>query len=407
MFASFDFLKGVRIADFCWAGAGPFGTKVFSDLGAEVIKLESSTRIDSVRMGGPYKDGVPGVNRSGYFASRNSGKKSVTVDLKKTEGREIALKLIEKSDVVTNNFGPQVMQRLGLGYEDIIKVKPDIIHLSMPMYGQSGPYSSLLGVGMTISAVTGITGLMGYADGVPVGPGTHYPDHAANPYHAAFSIMSCLRYRKLTGKGMQIDLSQVESTINFIGPAILRFQKSGGSDKLSGNQSKIQAPHNLFKCKGEDDWCAIAAQTDAEWESLAFVIGGRDLVSNNSFLRLSDRIKNIEDLESIISTWTHKYTVNEVVTKLEAAGVTVSRVATSEYLLEEDVHLKERNFWQSVDHAEVGVTTFTSPPYMIDGKRVMLKPPPLLGEHTEECLKNILNYSDDEIRHLIDIDVLR
>jgi benzylsuccinate CoA-transferase BbsF subunit len=157
MLKNLDFLNGIRIADFCWAGAGPFCTKVFSDFGAEVIKVESTERVDSVRAGGPFKDGLPGINRSGYFASRNSGKKSITIDLKSDEGRQLALRLIEKSDVMTNNFGPGVMQRLGLGYEDVIKIKPDIIDLSMPMYGQDGPNSSLLGVGMTISAVSGLT----------------------------------------------------------------------------------------------------------------------------------------------------------------------------------------------------------------------------------------------------------
>ena len=196
-----QFLKGIRFTDLTWAGAGPFCTKIFSDFGADVIKIESTTRLDSVRTGGPFKDRKFGLNRSGYFASRNSGKKSVVLDVKSPMGREQVHDLIRNSDVVSNNFGPGAMDRMGLSYEDVRAIKPDIVYLSMPMYGESGPRAELLGVGMTISAVTGLMWSTGYCPGDPVGPGTHYPDHAANPYHAAFAVLAALRRRRLTGLG--------------------------------------------------------------------------------------------------------------------------------------------------------------------------------------------------------------
>src|SRR5688572_10803634 len=183
-----QFLKGVRFTDLTWAGAGPFCTKIFSDFGADVLKIESTTRPDSVRMGGPFKDRIPGTNRSGYFASRNTGKKSVSLNLKEPSARELVHAMIRESDVVSNNFGPGAMDRLGLDYASLCKIKPDIIALSMPMYGSTGPRANLLGVGMTISAATGIMWHTAYACGDAVGPGTHYPDHAANPYHAAFAV---------------------------------------------------------------------------------------------------------------------------------------------------------------------------------------------------------------------------
>src|SRR5690606_33778637 len=185
----------ILFTDLSWAGAGPFGTKVLSDFGAEIIKVESTRRLDSVRTGGPFKDRQYGVNRSGYFASRNTGKKSFTVDPKTPGGAALMAELIARSDVVTNNFGPGAMERLGLSYERCREIKPDIIYLSMPMYGETGPLAGLLGVGMTISAVTGLMWATAYEAGDPVGPGTHYPDHAANPYHAAFAILAALRYR--------------------------------------------------------------------------------------------------------------------------------------------------------------------------------------------------------------------
>lgn len=407
MLKNLDFLNGIRIADFCWAGAGPFCTKVFSDFGAEVIKVESTERVDSVRAGGPFKDGLPGINRSGYFASRNSGKKSITIDLKSDEGRQLALRLIEKSDVMTNNFGPGVMQRLGLGYEDVIKIKPDIIDLSMPMYGQDGPNSSLLGVGMTISAVSGLTGLTAYESSDPVGPGTHYPDHAANPYHSAFAILSALRHRRITGRGMKIDLAQVESTINFLGPAIINFAVTGQDPKPIGNRSLSQSPHNLFRCKEPDSWCAIAAQTEEEWLALANVIGGQELACNPSFHGVQNRLEKTQELESIISNWACHHTVAEAVAILQKVGVTTARVACSKDLLTDDLHLKEREFWQQIDHPEMGVTTFTSPPYRIDGHRLQLKRPPLIGEHTDAVLRDILGCTDEEIRSLNSAGVLK
>lgn len=407
MKASLNFLHGIRIADFCWAGAGPFCTKVFSDFGAEVLKVESSTRVDPVRSGGPFKDGISGINRSGYFASRNSGKKSVAIDLKSDEGRKLALRLIERSDVVTNNFGPGVMQRLGLGYEDVKKIKPDIIHLSMPMYGQEGPLASLLGVGMTISAITGLTWMTAYGSDDPVGPGTHYPDHAANPYHAAFAIFAALRHRRLTGRGMKIDLSQVESTINFIGPTIVEYEAKGREPSQIGNRSLSDAPHNLFRCSGDDSWCAIAVQNEEQWLALVAVIGHPDLAADASLRCAQSRLRRVVELELTVSAWTAQHSASEVAAVLQRAGVPAARVARSKDLLKDDSHLVERGYWQKIDHPEVGVTTFTSPPYIVDGMRVKLERPPLLGEHTEEVLRNVLGCSDNEIEILNEQGILK
>lgn len=400
MSSSLNFLRGIRIADFTWAGAGPFCTKVFSDFGAEVIKVESSSRVDPVRSGGPYKDGVPGINRSGYFASRNSGKKSISLDLKSEEGKKLALRLIQESDVVTNNFGPGVMQRLGLGYDDVKKIKPDIIHLSMPMYGQEGPLASLLGVGMTISAVSGLLWLTAYGPNDPVGPGTHFPDHAANPYHAAFAILGALRYRRQTGRGMRIDLAQVESTINFVGPAVVEYGTTGQEPVQTGNRSVADAPHNLFKCSGDDAWCAIAVQDNDQWQALATVMQNTELLQDQTLRNSENRLKRIDDIEARIASWVATQTATDVVQILQQAGVPSSIVARSKDLLTDNPHLAERGYWQQIDHPEVGETTFTSPPYLIDGKRLELKRPPLIGEHTEMVLRDILGCDTQEIARL-------
>lgn len=402
-----QFLKDVCIVDLTWAGAGPFCTKLFSDFGAEVIKVESMTRPDPVRMGGPFRDGIAGTNRSGYFASRNTGKQSVSIDLKQEGGRELVRKLIAKADIVSNNFGPGAMDRLGFGYEAVKAIKPDIIYLSMPMYGESGPRASMLGVGMTISAVTALTWLTAYREGEPVGPGTHYPDHAANPYHAAFAVLAALRYKRLTGRGMKIDLSQVESTLNFVGPALVQESMCGEDPAVVGNRSLTHAPHNIFACKGQDQWCAIAVTSDLAWRRLLQVIGREDLLDDARYVQTAARLQRVDEVEALVAAWAKTQTATDAVQQLMAVNIAAAVVANSRYLVQEDPQLNARGFWQVIDHPEIGESVYTSPPYCIDGERVELERPPLFGEHTERVLARHLGYGPEQVNAIRDQGVLR
>lgn len=395
-----DFLKGIRFADLTWAGAGPFSTKLFSDFGAEVIKIESASRPDPVRVGGPYKDGIAGINRSGYFASRNTGKKSFSINLKNPKSREILFEIFREADVVSNNFGPGAMERLGFGYEDIKAVKPDIIYLSMPMYGENGPLANLLGVGMTISAVTGLMWHTGYEGEGPLGPGTHFPDHAANPYHAAFAVMAALRHKRATGRGLKIDLAQVESTINCMGPAVLEYAATGIEGERRGNRSTHYAPHNIFKCAGADDWCAIAVLTDAQWQALCKVIGEPSLAADRDLATARGRLAQAERIEAAIGRWTASRDATAVMMELQASGVPAGVVAHSRYLMEDDIQLRHRGYWETVDHPEMGESRFTAPPFLLDGERVELKRPPLLGEHTDTILTQVLGYAPERVKAL-------
>jgi benzylsuccinate CoA-transferase BbsF subunit len=394
-----QFLKNIRFADLTWAGAGPFGTKIFSDFGADVIKIESATRLDSVRTGGPFKDRKFGVNRSGYFASRNTGKKSVVLDLKSEEGRRLVFDIIRQADVITNNFGPGAMDRMGLSYEAVKAVKPDIIYLSMPMYGESGPRAELLGVGMTISAVTGLMWSTAYRQNDPVGPGTHYPDHAANPYHAAFAVLAALRRKRLTGEGMKIDLSQVESTLNFIGSAVTQAAMTGRDLPQVGNGSIDAAPHGIFRSAGDDDWCAITVTSDAEWKAFAPIIGA-DLADDPRFVTTQDRVTHRDELERMVTAWTSTRSAEEAAETLRKAGIPAAVVAHSRYLIERDPQLAARGYWQRVEHPELGHSLYASPPYRVDGERVELSRPPLLGEHNRVVLGDLLGLDDTEIDRL-------
>ncbi len=394
------FLEGVRFADFTWAGAGPFSTKLFSDFGADVVKIESRSRPDPVRVGGPFKDGRFGIDRSGYFASRNTRKKSLCMNMKNERSREILFDLIRKSDVVSNNFGPGAMERLGLGYEDVKAIKPDVIYLSMPMYGEDGPFANLVGVGMTISAVTGLMWQTGYAGEAPLGPGTHFPDHAANPYHAAFAVMAALRHRRATGRGLKIDLAQVESTINCMGLPFLEYATTGVERPRVGNRSPHHAPHGIFRCAGDDEWCAVAVMDDAQWPAFCAVIGASALAEDRSLDTAAGRLAAVDRIEKELSAWTMGRSAADVMGAMQARGVPAGVVATSRRLMERDERLAARGFWQTLDHPEIGPSRFTSPPYVLDGERVELLRPPLIGEHTESVLTGILGYGPDRIAEL-------
>jgi benzylsuccinate CoA-transferase BbsF subunit len=395
-----DFLKGVRFVDLTWAGAGPFSTKLFSDFGADVIKVESASRPDPVRVGGPYRDGVFGINRSGYFASRNTGKRSFAINLKAASSREILFELIRDADVVSNNFGPGAMERLGLGYDVLKTIKPDLIYLSMPMYGEDGPLAALTGVGMTISAATGLMWQTGYEGEGPLGPGTHFPDHAANPYHAAFAVMAALRHRRATGRGLKIDLAQVESTINCMGLSVLEYTATGTEQERLGNRSAHHAPHNIFRCAGEDDWCAIAVLTDAQWQSLCATIGATDLAQDRTLATAKGRLAAVDRIEAAVAAWTADKSATEVMFTLQGSGVAAGVVASSRYLMDEDKQLAHRGYWQTVDHPEIGEARFTSPPFLLDDERIELKRPPLLGEHTDTVLAQVLGYAPERIAAL-------
>lgn len=225
-------LEEITVLDFTWGGAGPFATKVLADFGARVIKVETGTRLDFPRTTGPYQNGIRGINRSGYFSNRNSSKLGITLNFKVSEALPLALRLAERADIVVNNFRAGVLEKLGLGYEAVSRVRPDVIYVSMPLQGSTGPQAGHSGIGHTLNAMAGIYALTGYEDGTIVGPGTNFPDHSVNPGHAAVAILAALRHRRRTGEGQYIEVSQLESTVTLLGPEILSYSLGEGTGSL-------------------------------------------------------------------------------------------------------------------------------------------------------------------------------
>ncbi|HTE14350.1 MAG TPA: CoA transferase [Burkholderiales bacterium] len=401
-------LEGIRVVDFCWIGAGSFTTKIFADMGADVIKIESSTRLDSLRRAAPYKDGKPGINRSGYFADRNTSKRGVTVNMKHPRALDLIKKLIIRSDIIANNFTPGVMERFGIGYAEVRAIKPDIIYLSMSMQGSEGPERDYRGTGGSIGALTGLQYLSGLPGRVPAGTGTNYPDHIPNPCHAAFALLAALRYRRRTGKGQYIDFAQTEPMVALIGPTILDFTVNGRSQERNGNQHPYAAPHGVYPCTGLDCWIALAVINDLQWNALVEVIGAPKWTAEVRWKNTATRHRDSVELDYLLGHETAKWNARTLMKALQARGVSAGMVQNAEDLIMHDPQLAHRGHWIKLTHPEMGETIYNAPPYRCSRTPAELRSSaPLLGEHTREICIDLLGLSEAEVDELIDQEVLK
>jgi len=396
-------LAGVHVIDFSWIGAGSYTTKILADLGADVIKIESSQRLDTLRMTKPFKDGKPGVNRSGYFADRNSSKRSITLNVKDERGLGLAKRLIANAHLVTNNFTPGVMETLGLGYEALKAVNPKIVFASMSMQGAAGPEMKDLGYGLTIAALTGLFNMTGLPDREPAGTGTNYPDHIPNPAHAAFSILAALRHQRRTGEGQFIDLAQMEPTLAMMGPSLMNYFVNGVIDGRQGNWRPESAPGGVYPCSGLDRWIAIEVCSDDQWLALSRVLELPGPVEWNTVRgRLHDRAM----IDAEISARTVSYGAIELAKILQDNGVPAGAVSDAHDIMH-DPQLSHRGHWVRLDHPEMGPSTYNSAPYRYsDAHSAPTLPAPLLGQHTRDVCKELLGLGDAEIDELSGAGVL-
>jgi len=399
-------VAGVRVTDFTWIGAGSYATKILADFGADVVKIESNRRLDSLRLAAPYKDGVKGVNRSGYFADRNTSKRSMTLDMKHPKALPLVMKLIAASDIVANNFTPGVMERFGLDYESVRRVRPDVIYLNMSMNGTTGPESRYLGYGSGMAAVTALQHLTGLPGRVPAGTGTNYPDHVPNPCHAAFAVLAALRHRRRTGEGQFIDIAQTEPTIALLGPAVLDLTVNGRVDQARGNAHPDAAPHGVYRCKGDDRWIAICAMTDAHWQALRQTLADPPWARDTRYERVSGRLQHRVQIDGKLDAETALWTAEDLMAALQARGVPAGVVATAADVIG-DPQLEHRGHWVKLDHPEMGRSLYNAPPFRCSRTPVALaRPAPLLGQHTEEVCRELLGLSDAEISALREEGVL-
>ena len=387
-------LKGIRILDFCWIGAGSFTTKLLADMGADVIKVESSVYLDSLRNAPPFKDRIPGVNRSGYFADRNSSKRSLTIDMKHPEAREQILRLLAQVDVVTNNFTPGVMERFGLGYDAVRSVNPAIIYVAMSMQGQDGPEANYLGYGLTIGALTGLHALSGLPGREPTGTGTNYPDHIPNPSHAAFAILAALRHRRRSGEGQLIDMAQTEPMIAMLGPAVTAAAAGMDLPLPDGNRHAPGVVQGVYPVAGSDRWIAISIADDDEWAAFQSVVGP----FGAEWARQADRLSGADALDRLIGEKTQGYEGRELAAALQAAGVVCGLVQTAADVIA-DAQLVHRGHWQRLGGGEAGEMLYNASAYRFSRVPSNLRSAaPDLGQHTDEIAGDLLGMTAEEIR---------
>ena len=399
-------LSGIRVVDFCWVGAGSFTTKLLADQGADVIKIESRAKVDGIRLSPPFAGGERGVNRSGYFADRNTSKRSCTLNMKSEEGQRIARDLIAHSDVVANNFTPGVMERFGLSWQEVQRLNPSIVYLAMSMQGSEGPQRDYLGYGLTISALVGLHSMTALPGRPPVGTGTNYPDHIPNPCHGAFAVLAALRHARRTGEGQYIDMAQTEATIATLGPAMLEYSVNGRNCGPIGNRHERYAPHGVYPCHGKDRWIAIAVTTETQFEAL---VAELDLPTGVVSPDLDERARRgaVERLDQLIVERTRAEDHVQLAERLQRAGVPAGPVHDAAGVVDRDPQLAARGHWVRLHHAEMGETLYSAPPFRFSRMPAKpARPAPLLGEHTEEVCRDVLGMSTAAIQSLVDKGIL-
>lgn len=391
-------LEGLRIADFTWWGVGPYITKLFGAMGAQVIRIESLHRIDPIRTAHPFKPGqFLGINQSGYWNNFNPCKLSVTLNLSLPKGVEIAKRLIMISDIVADNFTPRVMPKLGLDYEELLKMKPSLILLSMPVMGRGGPRTNFAAFGHQIAGLAGLNSISGFPGRPPSGTGNALSDFGINPYQAATALLAALHHRNKTGEGQFIELAQYEATTCVLETAILDYTMNNRIQGPNANRLPYAAPHGAYRCKGEERWCVIAVFTDEEWTAFCNVLGNPPWTKEERFATLLARKKNEDELDRLVEEWTRERIPEEVMALMQHAGVAAGVVQNTEDLLVRDPQMKAREFYQVREHPEIGTVTYDGLQYKFSATPGEIWRAPLLGEHSEYVYRELLAMSDEEI----------
>lgn len=400
-------LEGVRIIDMSHMWAGPMATGILADMGAEVIKVESIQRLDMWRGGAAILMGRTERPHEGAppYNAVNRNKYGITLDLANPRGVEIFKELVKISDVVFENYSPRVMKDLGLDYPALKQVKPEIIMLSMPAFGMTGPWRDYAGFASNIEQVAGIAQLTGYPDGPPRVVGTAGADPLAG-LNAAFAVLAALKHRRRTGKGQYIDLSQAEAIACLIGEAIVDYSMNKRVQPRRGNRHPSMAPHGCYRCKGDDMWATIAVSSDAEWTRFCQAIGNPSWTDDERFSDALGRWQNQDELDKRIEEWTSEHDHYEVMHILQKADVAAGALLNPAELLE-DPHLKARGFFEVVDRDVVGKYPYPRSPIRLSKTKVSTRiPAPCLGEHNEYVLGQLLGMSKEEMAQLAEEKII-
>jgi len=404
-------MQGIRVLEFTQFYVGPYVGEILAYLGAEVIKVESIKRPDTYRLVGSTGGPDPVIfmltdpNKGVGFNELNLNKLSVTLDLTKPKAVDLAKGIAKLSDAIVENNRPGVMDRLGLDYDAVREVKPDIIYLSASCRGSTEPERNYAGFAPIFGCLGGLAEITGYADDRPAPPIGGRADIVCGTANA-FAIITALIYREMTGKGQYIDTSDSEVISCLIGDMFIGYGLNGRLQTRRGNEDDIFAPHNCYRCKGDDDWVSIAISNDDEWRAFVDAIGNPDWTKDDRFADAFSRKKNEAELDRLISEWTMNLTKYEVMDILQKAGVAAVPSFSTKDLFN-DQHLKERQAFNEVDHPTIGRLAVMNPPWKLSTSPAeVVRHAPLLGEHNQYVFGQLLGMSEKEIDNLIDEQVI-
>jgi benzylsuccinate CoA-transferase BbsF subunit len=390
-------LSGIRVLDFSHVLAGPMCTRLLTDLGADVLRIESTKRADT-----PWRSASdPDLKRTFAYVMIHRGKKSMTIDLKSEAGAELARRFAAVADVVVENFSADVMRRLGLDYERLAPLNPRLIFLSMSGYGHDGPRKDWTSMNSNLQAYSGMMMVTEREGNPPVAISNSWMDYVGG-LHGCYAVMQALVQRKKDGKGRNIDLAQFEAGVSSLGPLLLAGIVDGTLPKRMGNRSSSAAPQGCYACAGNDQWCVISAENDEQWRALAQVISGPELAQDTRFRNLTGRMRHHDEIDRQIEAWTKSRTPADAERQLQAVGVPAQRMRRVDNVL------AQRE--DSVFHLQPGnsqPTLLTGLPFsFVPRQKQTFGQTPLLGEHTEHALKSWLGLEAAEIAELREAGVL-
>ena len=389
-------LAGLKVLDFMWVMAGPIFTRVLSDYGATVIRVESTTRLDAVRAAPPFKNDELEMSNSVPYSNFNAGKIGVTIDPANPIGKEVILDLVRWADVVTESFSPKAMKAWGLDYESLKKVNPNLIMLSSCLMGQTGKRAMVPGYGNMAAAITGFYQLTGWPDRSPAGPYLAYTD-GVSPRFMVTTLMAALEHRRKTGEGQYIDLSQAEAAIHLLTPAILNYELTGEVIQRRGNRDDEMCPHGVFPALGEDRWVAIACQDDSAWRQLCDVMSLSDLAADQGLGTLSGRKMHEDDLEVRVADWTSQRDDQFIQDTLIAAGVAAYIVQDGRQCMADTQNISRDHFIK-IDQTSAGKMTLENNRFRLSRTPAIVnKAGPDQGEHNYEVLSEVLGYDSERI----------
>ena len=388
-------LRGIRVLDFTWIHAGPSATRILSDQGAEVIKVESNNALSVI--GGPASATARGL---GQRHNWNAGKLSISLNMKTPQGIDIAKRLAAVSDVVAENFSGRVMPSWGLDYDSIKAINPSVIMLSMSGFGRTGPWKDRVSYGQTLQAWSGFTQLTGFPDADPSGPASAYSD-AVGGMAGAQAVLLALMHRARTGRGQWLDVSQFESLSSLLETLVLDMSVNGANAVLSRTGNRLPhgggAPHGAYRCLGADRWVAITVFTDAEWRAFVNVMGDPQWADDPRFATAEARERNADALDSLVESWTIQHTAEDVMAMLQAAGIAAGVVQTGEDL-SRDPQLQEREFFRRVPDHQGEYRTIESAPYKLSRTPgSVTRAAPAFAADMTYVLRELLAMSDDEV----------